>query len=322
MRADRLLAILLTLQGRGMVSARELADSLEVSTRTIYRDVDALSTAGVPVYCEQGRSGGVRLLDGYQAKVPALTPEESLSLFVLTSQRTHADLGLGDALASAMSKLLAAVPQGQRGEAERAGLRILADPRPWMKPDDEVPHLALVQRVVLNDLRLRITYKHGRSEQVSRYTLDPYGLVAKAGVWYLVADSRRAARLFRVSRILAAAAVNEPARRRSTVTLEQVWSDLSAAAEQVPTEVSAVVRVAPQALGRIRRITEKNLVAEAPVTDVPEKKGHVDVTLQFNHLWAARGMLLGFATDVEVLSPPELRVEMARSAAEVQRLYS
>ncbi|SOD70871.1 predicted DNA-binding transcriptional regulator YafY [Jatrophihabitans sp. GAS493] len=322
MRADRLLAILLTLQGRGMVSARELAQRLEVSTRTIYRDVDALSAAGVPVYCEQGRSGGVRLLDGYQAKVPALTPEESMSLFVLTSQRTHADLGLGDALASAMSKLLAAVPQSQRSDAERAGLRILADPRPWMKPGDEVPQLALVQRVVLNDLRLHITYRHGRSERVSRYTLDPYGLVAKAGVWYLVADSRRAARLFRVSRMLEATELNEPVRRRSTVTLEQLWSDLSTVAEQRPTEVSAVVRVVPAALGRIRRITASYLVAEDPVTDVPGKKGQVDITLQFNHIWAARGLLLGFGADVEVLSPPELREEMRRCAEEVQQLYS
>ncbi len=187
MKADRLLSILLLLQTRGQVPAAELAERLEVSVRTIYRDVDALSAAGVPVWAERGRHGGINLLPGYRTDVTGLTSDEARALFVLSSQGTHDALGLGSAIGSALRKVMAALPAPHRPAAERTSERILVDPVRWQRtaPVDAVD-LGELQRAVLADRRLALRYRHSGSAAPSEYTVDPYGLVSKAGVWYLV----------------------------------------------------------------------------------------------------------------------------------------
>src|SRR5689334_7638215 len=232
MRADRLLAILLLLQARGRLSARELAAELEVSERTIHRDVEALSAAGVPVYAERGRHGGIALLPGYRTDVSGLTAPEARALFVFAGRGTLADLGLEGDLRSALRKLLSALPEPHRPGAEQAADRVVVDPRAWMRAREELPHLATVQEAVWRDRRVSIRYRRPGAATAADRLLDPYGLVAKAGTWYLVAADAGEPRLYRVSRIEAAAVTEEPADRPRGLDLEALWEELRGRVEE------------------------------------------------------------------------------------------
>ncbi len=244
MRADRLIALILLLQARGRVTAPELAAQLEVSARTIYRDLDALSAAGVPVYAERGTGGGIALPDGYRVDLTALNREEASALFLSSVPGPLADLGAGQVLDAALRKLSAALPAAARQEAEAARQRVHLDPAEWWQTHEPVPYLRTIQEAVWQDRRLRLSYRR-RGGGVATRLVDPYGLVAKASVWYLVAadaedavgvDSAAQAgqdpaaqvpamepRVFRVSRVEAADLVDEPSRRPDGFDLGIFW---------------------------------------------------------------------------------------------------
>jgi predicted DNA-binding transcriptional regulator YafY len=317
-KADRLLSILLLLQTRGQVPATELAERLEVSVRTIYRDVEALSAAGVPVWAERGRHGGINLLPGYRTDVTGLTGDEARALFVLSTQDTHEALGLGSAIASALRKVMAALPAPHRPAAERTSERILIDPVRWMRAEpDRVADLGELQRAVLTDRRLGLTYRHGGADAPSEYTVDPYGLVSKAGIWYLVADLRGEPRLFRAERVLAATVHDEPVRRRPGLDLADVWTLLRDQIERVPEGPRVRIRIRRGSLDMLLRIHGTRVTAP-PVLDDGE---WAELVLVFPVIRAAR-TLLSFGTDIEVLTPPEARTELAHAATEVARLYA
>ena len=175
MKSDRLLSILLLLQTRGRVPAHELAERLEVSVRTIYRDVEALSSAGVPVYAERGRYGGIELLAGFRTDVTGLTADESRALFILAAQGAHAALGLDAALGSALRKVMAALPAPHRPAAEVASRRILVDATRWKGGPRPAVDLDTLQDAVFADRRLRLRYRHSGDREPNTYTVDPYG---------------------------------------------------------------------------------------------------------------------------------------------------
>ncbi len=205
MRADRLIAVVLLLQARGRMTAPDLAARLGVSVRTIYRDLDALSTAGVPVYADRGAGGGISLPDGYRLDLTALNREEASALFLSTMPGPLADLGGGHILEAALRKVSAALPAGARHEAEQARQRLHLDPAEWWQTHEPVPHLRVVQEAVWQDRRLRLRYRRRDGSSASRL-VDPCGLVAKTGVWYLVAAAVATGdsgdlRVFRVSRV-------------------------------------------------------------------------------------------------------------------------
>ncbi|MDI5964630.1 helix-turn-helix transcriptional regulator [Streptantibioticus silvisoli] len=318
MKADRLLSILLLLQTRGKVSATELADRLEVSVRTVYRDVEALSAAGVPVWAERGRTGGVRLMPGYRTDVTGMTADEARALFVLAADGAHEALGLGTAIASALRKLLAALPAGHRPAAEAVGERVLVDPVRWMRGGGAGPavELGVLQGAVFGDRRLRLAYRRSGEARASTRVVDPYGLVSKAGVWYLVADLDGEARLFRVDRMREAEVMAEPVLRRPGVTLADVWAALRAGVERPPSEVPARCRVRNEILDMFLRLHAGNVTGPA----VPGDDGWSEVPLVFRVPRAARA-LLAFGADVELLTPPGARRELAVAAAEAAALY-
>ncbi|GAA1595743.1 helix-turn-helix transcriptional regulator [Actinoplanes couchii] len=316
MRPDRLLALLLLLQARSPRSATELGAELEVSVRTIYRDAEALSAAGVPVYAERGRSGGIALLPGYRTQVPGLSPDEARALFVLTTDRPHADLGLGDALGSALRKVLASLPAGHRDTADLIGRRVLVDPARWGAVDDRPAHLDRVQAAVLDGRRLRIGYGSAGAG-TGTYTLDPHGLVHKAGVWYLVAEHRRIMKTFRVDRVRDATVLDTPARRRSGFDLAATWSGLQDRYAAARTAVAVRVRVRRHVLPRVLRLHGDAQNREVP----PGDSAWADLTLRFPVLDAAQA-LLAFGADVEVLEPAELRARLAGIGAGIAARYS
>jgi predicted DNA-binding transcriptional regulator YafY len=322
MRSDRLLSILLLLQVHGRLSAADLAGRLEVSERTIHRDVEALSAAGVPVYAERGRHGGIGLLPGYRTDVSGLTAPEARALFVFAGRGTLADLGLEGELRSALRKLLSVLPEPHRPAAEQAAARVVVDHRAWMRARDELPHLATVQEAVWSDRRLALRYRRpGAAAPVERL-LDPYGLVAKAGTWYLVAaDAADAAepRLYRVSRIEAAAVTEQPADRPAGLDLEALWERLRRGVEERGAGVDVRVRVRRERLDLLLRVVASQLVAPAEAETAAA--GWAGLRLRYPAEGAARASLLAFAGDVEVLEPASLRCGMLDAARALVTLY-
>ncbi|HWM37543.1 MAG TPA: YafY family protein [Streptomyces sp.] len=343
MKSDRLLSILLLLQTRDRVPADELARRLEVSTRTIYRDIESLSTTGVPVYAERGRHGGISLLPGFRTDVTGLTSDEARALFVLTAQGTHSALGLDGALGSALRKVMAALPAPHRPAAELTSRRILVDPERWLTGPQSAVDLDVLSTAVFTDCRLRIRYRHGGDTRTHDYTVDPYGLVAKAGTWYLVADRRGRPQLFRVDRVLKAAVTDAPVRRRAGVELGDAWEGLRRQVEEWPQNVPVTARVRHSRLHIFRRIvgpfmlgadgagstdgTEHELETAAGTggteadTDPDPDNTWITVSLAYPVLRAVR-QLLQFGPDVEVLEPAAARAELARAAASVSALYA
>jgi predicted DNA-binding transcriptional regulator YafY len=323
MRSDRLLSLLLMLQARGRVTAPAVAAELEVSVRTVYRDVEALSAAGVPVWTEQGRGGGIALMPGYRTDMTGLTAQESRALVALTGRAVPDDLGMGSALAAAVHKLVAAVPASHRPAAEQARQRVLVDHTGWYRRSAPSPHLAPVQEAVWTDRRLRVRYRHGDGGTAG-YLLDPYGLVVKAGVWYLVAAHRGRSRLYRVDRVQAAEVVDAPVRRPEAFDLAAEWSRLRADIERPRDTVAVRIRAREEVVPMLLRVTrgqravdEQEVDEQEVDADAPEGDGWQLVTLTFRAPGAAVAALLGFGGDVEVLGPPEVRqrlVETARAA--------
>ncbi|MFJ2741467.1 helix-turn-helix transcriptional regulator [Streptomyces sp. NPDC087440] len=315
MKSDRLLSILLLLQTRGLVRAAELAERLEVSVRTVHRDMEALSAAGVPVYAERGRRGGFALLPGYRTDVTGLTSDEARALFVLASQSTHADLGLDRALGSALRKVMAALPAPHRPAAELTSRRIIVDPVRWRRSAEETD-VGVLHEAVFADRRVRLRYRHADSAAVRTYTVDPYGLVSKAGTWYLIADHRGAPRLYRADRVRSAAVLDDPVRRRAGVELAEVWEGLREGVESRTAGVVVRVRVRAGRLDMFLRIHGADVVTPP----APPSDDWAELSLAYPDLRWVRG-LLDFGTGLEILAPEEARAELLRTAHEVAELY-
>jgi predicted DNA-binding transcriptional regulator YafY len=307
MRADRLLSLVLLLQARAGASAPELAERLEVSVRTILRDVEALSGAGIPIYTERGRKGGIRLLDTYRAGVTHLSHAEGAGLAV-GQPRLAADLGLGDALEMAIEKIAGAGGRALRSGVEQGRAFVLVDVDPWMRSSEAVPLLPLIHDGVVRGRRLDLDYRD--SEARGRHvTVDPIGLVAKAGIWYLVTAEPA---LFRVARVRSCVVRPEPA-VRGDLDLATTWAGLRERVEVRPRDLSVTISVRPDALGRARRILAAHLregELGAPV-----------LRLTFNGVPHAVGSLLGLGSQIEVLEPPSVRDAMVEAATSVIELY-
>ncbi|MFF1649709.1 helix-turn-helix transcriptional regulator [Streptomyces sp. NPDC058240] len=335
MKSDRLLSILLLLQTRGLVPATELAERFEVSVRTIYRDIEALSASGVPVYAERGRHGGIALLPGFRTDVTGLTADEARALFVLAAEGAHAALGLDAALGSALRKVMAALPEPHRPAAELTSRRILVDPVRWMSGPQPAVDVAELHDAVFADRRLRLSYRHSGTSDPRTYTVDPYGLVVKAGVWYLVADRDGVPRLFRADRVRRATRTDEPVVRRPGAELADLWDALRKQVEERPGRVRLRVRVHRSRLDLFVRLHGGALTGEPRPEGQEGREGRrgrvpgegygehgewLRAELAVDSVEWARA-LLSFGPHVEVLSPPEAREILLRHAAAVVALY-
>lgn len=312
MRASRLLSLVLLLQSRGPWTADELAEELGVSVRTIHRDVEALRQAGVPVHGERGPAGGYRLPGGYRTRLTGLTPGEADALFVAAPADA---LGLGGLLADAQLKLLAALPPALRERADRAAHLFHVDHGAWFRAAEPVPHLTSVAAALWDGRRLRIRYRDRERE------VDPLGLVQKGPAWYLVAATPRGARTFRVGRLEAAEVLDEPAAPPPPdFDLAAHWDAWSAAFEQTFPLVPVRVRVAPRALGSLRRLVDTRRRHEIP-TAAEDAADWLELEVWFERIEHAES-LLSLGADVEVLAPPLLRERIAAAARALTELYA
>lgn len=319
MRASRLVQLLLLLQTRGRMSAPELATELEVSVRTIYRDLEALSAAGVPVYSETGRNGGARLVDGYRTRLTGLTVDEADAVLLAGIPGPAAELGLGTVLAAAQLKVLAALPPELRSRATRVQERFHLDAPGWFHRAEETPHLATIAEALWADRRVRVGYRRADGATVER-RLDPLGLVLKAGTWYLVArpsgDDEASVRTYRAGRVLAAEVLDEPFDRPGDFDLVEHWAASADHFEMGLYRLAARVRIRAEHLDGVRW----TLDADA-VPPVPDADGWVEVDIFNERLDYLAVDLLRFGADVEVLEPPELRSRIAATARAMADLY-
>ncbi|MEU7145674.1 YafY family protein [Nocardia sp. NPDC046473] len=320
MRASRLVQLLLILQTRGRSTAGELAKELEVSVRTVYRDVEALSAAGVPVYSEPGRAGGVQLVDGYRTRLTGLTTDEADAVLLAGLPGAAADLGLGTVLATAQLKVLAALPPELRGRATRIAERVHIDAPGWFHRPDETPTLSTVADALWHDRKLRVRY--GRKDKVVDRTLDPLGLVMKAGTWYLVARDGTAIRSYRVSRVRSAEQTSESFDRPTDFDLADHWSTAAADFAQSMLRVRARCRIATTHLHLLRLMNEPVAVAEALASATePDAEGWVELTVPSESYEVLAHGLMPLAEYAEILDPPALRAQMAQTAARMHARY-
>lgn len=321
MRADRLLSLLMLLQARGRMTARELATELEVSERTIYRDIDALSAAHVPVYAECGRRGGFELLDSYRTNLTGLTRGEVRALFMLSIPQPLSDLGVGHELKAALLKLSAALPDAQRADERRVRQRFHLDSVWWDQVEETVPHLQTVQQAVWRDRQLMLKYRLPLSIEIEQI-VEPYGLVAKAGVWYLVYAVRGAFRIHRVSALLDVRLLEESFDRRSDFDLALFWKEWCAAQGQSLSAYAVTLRVAPEFLPELPRYFGVRVRERIAQAGPPDDEGWITVQLPFESLGAARDRLLSFGGGVKVLEPRALRYSIADFAAQIVARYA
>lgn len=324
MRASRLLSIMLTLSVRDQVAAAELAAELEVSVRTIYRDVEALSAAGVPVYATRGRAGGVRLLPGFRTRLTGLTADDADAMLLSGLPGAAAELGLGGVLAATQLKLLAALPPQLRERAQRSRDRFHLDAPGWLRDGETPPCLAEIADAAWAQRVVDVRYEKADRSVVDR-VLQPLGLVLKAGSWYLVANavgSDAGPRTYRVIRVQAAAAREQTFDRPAGFDLAGFWTHYQRDYEQRVYRESAQIRLSPR--GRELLF----LLGTAPARRARAGLGEPDgddwatTTLPIESHQHALHALLQLGEHVEVLGPPQLRELVATAARRTAERYA
>ena len=325
MRADRLLSILMLLQSRGRITAPQLAGEMEVSVRTIYRDIDALSTAGVPVYAERGPGGGCMLVDGYRTSLTGLTRNEVKALFMLSVPASLDKLGVSQELRTAMRKLAATLPAIQREDEEMVHQRVYLDWKDWSRDEVPTPHLQKIHRAVWENCKLHLAYSEivgwGKKEQFDRL-VDPYGLVAKAGEWYLVGGCDDYIRVYRVSSILGADITSESFERPENFSLDTFWKAWCAGQEQNRMSYPVKARISPE-LATLMSVHFEGRFRDAVANaGPPDTEGWFTAVLPFKTFDDARKQTLDFGRAIEVLEPEPLRLSVIDFARQIVDFYS
>lgn len=319
MRAERLLSLLVLLQARGKVTAEELARELGVSVRTIYRDLDALSVAGVPVWASGGPGGGCQLMDGYRSSLIGISATEATALLA-TSTDALATTDLGADLALARLKVVAAMPARSRPKVAAEAARFHIDADPWFRPVAAVPNLAVLVRAVRAEVRLRIVYG-GSGARPRRVTVDPLGMVAKAGTWYLVARADRTIRAYRADRIRDVVALEEGFVSPDGFDLAAFWEQWALDFETSRPQVAVTVRISPRIWDDLPEIFGDAVRPRMDRAGPADATGWRTIELSFESAVAARYRILGFGPDAEILTPESVRGEVLDMLAATTALY-
>jgi predicted DNA-binding transcriptional regulator YafY len=324
MRASRLVNVLLLLQTRSRMTAGELAEELEVSVRTIYRDVDALAEAGIPIYAERGPHGGVRLVDGYRTRLTGLTAEEAEAVFLSGVPGPAAELGLGTVVAAARLKVMAALPPELRTRAGRVSERFHLDAPGWFKSSEELRYLELLAGAVWEAQRVQISYRRGERAGTVDRTIEPLGLVLKGGIWYVVARPAESdsVRTYRVSRVVDATLLVDRFVRPDGFDLAAHWGESRTAYEQSVERVEVVVRLPVDQLTRFGDEAGERAMADARRTTDPADTDYVRLELSFDWADDAIAAALRLPDSVEVIEPAWLRRAIVDTANKLLERYS
>ncbi|MEU9790888.1 WYL domain-containing protein [Streptomyces sparsogenes] len=328
MRAARLIRLVLLLQSRPSMTGAELARELEVSERTVTRDVAALSEAGVPVYADRGRAGGYRLVGGYRTRLTGLGRTEAEALFLSGVPAALRGMGLADAASAARLKVSAALLPELRDASHTAAQRFHLDAPGWWQEPETPELLPAIADAVWDDRRITARYRR-RDTEVER-ELEPYGLVLKAGVWYLAARAEGDFRVYRVDRFTSAEPIAAPGphgrfERLADFDLPAFWAERAAQFARSLLREEVVLRLTEEGARRLPYVTDRTAVQEAVAmagaAGGPDGQGRITVTLPVESLEVAYEQLLALGPEAEVLSPPDLRERFAAAAARAADLY-
>lgn len=314
MRADRLLSIVLLLQNHGRMTSRELAEKLEVSERTIFRDMEALSAAGIPVYAERGSHGGWALSEGYRTKLTGMKTEEILSLLLSNPSNLLRDLGMEKDFESAYQKLLAASPEKIRRDAEYVRQHIHIDGAGWHQSTETFPHLSTVQEAVWQERKLYMQYR--REEDIVERIVCPLGLVVKSSIWYLVAKVAEEIRTYRISRLRCTRMLDETFERPTDFDLAKYWEHSIEQFKSNLPRYPARVRLDEKRLPRVSQLRYVKVLSHQAM-----ENGWVEADLEFETLESACEIILSFGPFLEVLEPTELRTKVKTEAKAIVLLY-
>lgn len=314
MRADRLVAILLLLQQREQVTAAEVARELEVSERTARRDLDALAMSGVPLYSTQGRGGGWRLLGGARTDLSGLTASEARALFLVAGPASAAT----PAVKAALRKLVRALPEPFREQAEAAASSVVVDPRHW--GSSQVRHrppplLDEIQDAVIRGVQVRLGYVDREGSETER-TVHPLGIVAKGSTWYLVADTDSGRRTFRIDRVSSVRLTDESARRPAGFDLAASWREIADEVDRRRTPLEVHALCVPDAIGLLRMVLGGRLEVGGATAD-----GRVELVLRGHNEQALAGELAGLVEWIDITGPQKVRDRLAAIGAELVARY-
>ena len=312
MRADRLLSIILLLQTRGKMTAKALAEELEVSRRTILRDINALSFSGVPVYSEGGHGGGIALAEEYRTTLTGLNTLEVQSLFVTHNNEALRDVGLGDAGERLLLKLLAALPKTHHSTADHIRQRLMIDPTWWWHETSISPFWEEIQRAVYEDRMIKAQYENFDGKIAER-TLAPYSLICKSSVWYLLAERDGELRTYRVNRFHSVQLLDGSFTRRPDFDLPTYWRTHTQNLEKFSSGYHCILRVHPDRISFIKTLMPGRweMVADA------EDKGWKIISLSMDSDLQAKMLVFGLSGFVEILEPGELKKAVAAQAREI-----
>ena len=320
MRATRLLSILTTLQARGRVTASVLAADCDVSLRTIYRDIDALSAAGIPVYSERGVEGGYRLLDGYRTRLNGLSPPEAQALFMAALPDAAADLGLEAPMKAAQSKLMAALPPSLREDALRLPARFHLDAPGWFSEVEQPPHLRAIAGALLNETLIEIRYQSWKAERHRR--VAPLGLVMKGGAWYLAGHVDDSVRTYRVARVLDCVVLDKSFERPADFDLVAYWRESTRRLEVELHPQRATLRVSPMGAKLLEWLSPPYVWMETQLSQQTDADGwRTAIVPVGKSVHRAATDLLRLGPDAEVIEPLELREKMAQLIQEMSEHY-
>ncbi|MEU7133947.1 WYL domain-containing protein [Streptomyces sp. NPDC046261] len=320
MRAARLIKLVLLLQSRPSMTGTELASRLEVSERTVARDVLALSEAGVPVYADRGRTGGYRLIGGYRTRLTGLGRTEAEALFLSGVPSALRDMGLADVASAARLKVSAALLPELSDAPANAAQRFHLDAPGWWHPHEAPTLLPAIADAVWDDRRMAARYRR-REGEVERH-LEPYGLILKAGVWYLAARTGDDFRVYRVDRFTAVTVGEDRFRRAADFDLPAFWEERAAQFARSILREQVELRLTPEGARRLPHVTDRTAAREAlAAAGEPDALGRVTLSLPVESADVAYAQLLALGPEAEVLGPPELRERFARAAARSADLY-
>ena len=321
MKASRLLSILMLLQARGRMTAEALAQAMEVSQRTILRDIDQLSAAGVPLWGERGRQGGFQLRVGWSTQLTGMTEPEANALLLAGLPGPATELGLGAAAASARLKMLASLPGGWREQADRVGECLHIDPVDWYRAQDTPRFLREVAEAVWHGRRLSVDYESWRG--TARRELEPLGLVLKAGAWYLVARTagKDSVRTYRLASMLDVKTGSRTFKRPRGFNLARTWQASAARFESELRKLQARVRVSPRGLKWLSNARVQVAASPAEAAKQIARPDWCEVQLPIESIEQGARQLLGFGAEIEVIEPVELRAEVLRQARQLVSLY-
>jgi predicted DNA-binding transcriptional regulator YafY len=312
MRADRLLSIIMLLQARGRMTTRRLAEELGVSRRTILRDIDALSLAGVPVYAEGGHGGGIALDENYRTTLTGLQDREVRALFVAQHAQVLDEVGLGEAAKSTLLKLLAVLPASQQPSVEHIRQRLLIDSAWWWRDTQPPPFWDQLQQAVYDDRCIQAVYERHDGETIERM-LEPYSLIAKSSLWYLLAQHQGELHTYRVARFQRITLLDTHFQRRKDFDLATYWQTHLQEFKEAIAGYRFTLRLPPDRLSFVRRL----IPGRYHVLDTPDATGWLTVQFDLESPDLARMLVFGLGQPVEIVEPLELKEAVLRAARDL-----